>query len=295
METLKAAPRLTLAKILFATDFSPTSERALPYATAIANWFGAKLFVLHAVTPEPHYAVPMDPLPTALDPVWQDAEQKMTQLDQAPLLKEISHETLLEQGSPPQVVSRIIRKEGIDLVIVGTHGRRGLSKLLLGSEAEVIFRKTPCPVLTVGPEVSRRDPQAWKLKTILFPTDLSPNSLHALPFALSLAEENQAALIILHLSPMLPYASKSAIEADLISQLKALLPLDAEDWCQPEFLVHFEFPAEGILQVAQERDVDLIVMSVRKSAVLGTVAHSPWRTASEVVSAACCPVLTVRG
>ncbi len=294
MQTLKAGPRLALANILFATDFSPTSDRALPYAAAIAGWFGAKLYVLHAITPEPHYSVPMDPLPIALDPIWQEASQKMTQLDRVPSLERIPYETLLEQGTPPEVVSRMIRKQGIDLVVLGTHGRRGLTKLLLGSEAEVIFRQTSCPVLTVGPDVRRRGPQEWKLNTVLFPTDLSPNSLHALPFALSLAEETQATLIVLHLATLLPYASKSVIEADLITQLGALLPPDAEDWCHPEFMVRFEFPAEGILQVARERGADLIVMSVRKSAGLSVAAHSPWRTASEVVSAACCPVLTVR-
>jgi nucleotide-binding universal stress UspA family protein len=293
METVKAIPRLTVANILFATDFSEASERALPYASSFATFFGARLSVLHAVSPEPHYGVPMDRLPEEFDPVWREAREKIARLEAA--LQGVRHETLLEQGTAPEVVSHQIGKQQIDLVVLGTRGRRGLKKLLLGSEAEVIFRQTSCPVLTVGPEVKPLGPGGWNLRTILLPTDLSPNSLHALPFALSLAEENQATLIVLHLTPLVPYTAKQAIEADLIAQLRSLLPEDAEDWCRPEFMARFEFPGTGILQVAQEREVDLIVMSLRKSAVLAAAGHSPWHTASEVVGSACCPVLTVRG
>jgi nucleotide-binding universal stress UspA family protein len=293
METVKAVPRLAVARILFATDFSEASVRALSYASAFADWFGSKLFVLHAVPPEPHYSPPLEPMPEEYDPLWSEARKKMAQFERSHSLRGLPYQILVEQGTPPDVVSRTIRKQAIDLVVLGTRGRRGLKKLLLGSEAEVIFRQTSCPVLTVGPEVAALGAEGWKLNTIVFPTDFSPLSLQALPFALSLAEESQATLILLHLTPMLPYGSKSAIETDLISQLKGLLPPDVEDWCRPEFLVRFDFPAAGILQVAQERAADLIVMSVRKSAML-VVGHSPWHTASEVVGSAGCPVLTVR-
>jgi nucleotide-binding universal stress UspA family protein len=295
METVKPVSRLAVASILFATDFSEASQRALGYASSFAGWFGAKLFILHAVPPEPHYGVPLDRLPEELDPLWQEAREKMAHLELAPSLKGVAHDTIVEQGTPPDSVLHIVRKKKIDLVVLGTRGRRGLKKLLLGSEAEAIFRQTSCPVLTIGPEVNPPAPGGWKLKTILFPTDLSPNSLLALPYALSLAEENQAALIVLHLSQVLPYSSHSAIEADLIDQLRKLLPAEAEDWCRPECMVRFEAPARGILQVAEDRNADLIVMAVRKPATPSTAAHSPWHTASEVVGAARCPVLTVRG
>jgi len=77
--------------------------------------------------------------------------------------------------------------------------------------------------------------------------------------------------------------------------LRALVPADAEAWCKPEYVVGFEFPVEGILQVAKERNADLIVMGVRKAAMTAMAAHMPWPIASEIVSRAACPVLTVRG
>lgn len=293
MEALKTAPRLSLANILFTTDFSATSERALRFALAIANWYGSEVFIVHAVKPEPRYAVPLDHLPIELDPAWQEAQQNVTRFEAAHAFKDIVHETVLEHGEPWPVVSSIVDKQKVDLLVLGTHGRLGLKKMVLGSEAEVMFRQAACPVLTVGPHVIPIDAHTWKPKNIIFPTDFSETSLHALPYALSLAEESEANLILLHLTAMVPLDAKDDLEEKILKQLGGLLPQDAEDWCKPECVLLYEFPAEGILRLAQERSADLIVMGVRKGAA--AASHMPWATATEVVSRAPCPVLTVRG
>jgi nucleotide-binding universal stress UspA family protein len=202
---------------------------------------------------------------------------------------------LLKRGDVWNVVSDIIQKNKIDLVVSGTHGRQGLKKLVLGSEAEKIYRKAACPVLTVGPHVTRPSDTNWKLETILFPTDGSETSLKALPYALSLAEENQANLIFLQLMPMAPTQYRESDEASAREEMRLMVPLEAEDWCKPEFVARFEFPAEGILRFAEERHVNLIVMGVRKSGDSAVPEHLPWPIASQVVAQAQCPVLTVRG
>jgi nucleotide-binding universal stress UspA family protein len=295
MEALKTTPRLALNNILFTTDFSDTSQRALSFALAFANWYGARLCIAHAVPPEPHYPVPMDPLPVDIDPIWQEAQCRMADFDASHVFRNITHETAVEQGRPWDVVSRILRTKDIDLLVLGTHGRVGLKKIVLGSDAEVIFRQAPCPVLTVGPHVIPIDSESWRLKTILFATDFTERSLAALPLALSLAEENQANLLLLHLTPMVPLDSQDDLEVSIVNRLHKLLPEDAEDWCKPECMVRFEFPADGILRLANERSVNLIIMGVRKPAAPSATAHLPWATATEVVSRAPCPVLTVRG
>lgn len=289
----KNRPRLSLANIFFITAFSATSERALRFALAIANWYGSKVFIVHAVKPEPRYAVPLDRLPLALDPAWQEAQQSLTRFEAAHAFQDIVHETVLEHGEPWSVVSNILDKQKIDLLVLGTHGRLGLKKMVLGSEAEVMLRQATCPVLTVGPHVIPIDAHTWKPKNIIFPTDFSETSLHALPLGLSLAEESEANLILLHLTAMMPLNAPDDLEEKILKQLSALLPQDAADWCKPECILLYEFPAEGILRLARERSADLIVMGVRK----GTAArsHMPWATATEVVSRAPCPVLTVRG
>ena len=139
--------------------------------------------------------------------VYRDAEQiKLFANQQIPALmrseslKDVKHKELIEQGEVPEVLSKLVRKYGIDLIVIGTGGRKGLGKLLLGSVAEEVFRNAECPVLTVGPHATR-----WKidgnLQHILFATDFGPESLHGLPYAISLAEENRARLTLLHVAP----------------------------------------------------------------------------------------------
>ena len=294
MEALNVTPRLALQNILFTTDFSSTSERALRFALAFASWYEAKLSIVHAVPPEPHYPIPIDQLPPAIDPLWREAQGKMATFASASALRRVRHEMFVEQGRPWDVVQGIMQKRPADLLVLGTHGRVGLKKMVLGSEAEIIFRQALCPVLTVGPGVAPVYWPHWQLKTIVFATDFSETSEAALPLALSLAEENQASLLLLHLTPMVPIDSQDDLEVGIREGLRKMIPADAEDWCKPECVVRFQFPADGILDLAKERGADLIVMGVRRTSAPVARAHLPWAIATDVVSRAPCPVLTVR-
>lgn len=295
MEAVKSTPRLALDNILFTTDFSPASERAFLFAVAFARWYGSKITVAHAVLPEPHYSVPLDPLPLDMDPVWQDARKAMTAFESSRAFHGVPHVSALEAGSPWEAVSRLMRKQPVNLLVMGTHGRQGWKKLVLGSEAEVIFRQAPCPVLTVGPHVAAIDPEKWKPFTIVYATDFSPTSLQALPLALSIAEESEANLILLHLTPLVPIDAQEPTLRTIEQRLQDLIPADARDWCKASVMVRFEFPGEGILRLARERAADLIVMGAKRRTAPQAAAHIPWATAAEVVSHAQCPVLTVRG
>ena len=295
MEALRTSTRISLSNILVTTDFSQVSKNALPYATALATQYEAKVIVAHALRPEPQLSVPLDPLPIEADPAWLEAEGKLAEFALGNSLGVRPAEMLLERGNVWSVISEIIQKNKIDLVVTGTHGRQGLQKLVLGSEAEKIYRRATCPVLTIGPQVPPLRDTDWKLKTILFPTDGSETSLKALPYALSLAEENQANLIFLRLMPLAPSEYQESDEAGRREAMRTLVPVGVEDWCKPEFVTRFEFPVEGILRLAGERDVNLIVMGVRKSGETAMQEHLPWPIASQVVAQAQCPVLTVRG
>ncbi|HVO82658.1 MAG TPA: universal stress protein [Terriglobales bacterium] len=295
MPMLQANLRLSLKTILFTTDFSLASEAALPYVQALVRWYGSKVVVAHSVPPEPALSVPLDAAPLNMNLNWQQAQNKMTAFLRTDPLPGVVHETVLEQGELWDVLSDLIRRHDIDLVVLGTHGRKGLKKLVLGSAAEQIFRLAPCPVLTVGPNAARPTVQFENWKRILFATDFSAGSLKALPYALSMAEENNAQLMLLHTIPLVPVQQQEDVQEGARRRLEKLIPPDASDWCQPEFVVRFEFPADGILKVAEERQADLVVMGVRATASPRTSAHLPWATAYEVVCRAHCPVLTVRG
>jgi len=295
MQTVQNNTRIALNNVLVTTDFSEASKASLPYAAALAQQFGAKVFMAHALSPEPHLSVPLDPLPVEDNPAWQEAKWNLVKFARGGALGDAPCETVLRQGDFWTVISGLIRERKIDLVVAGSRGRQGLSRLVLGSNAEKIYRRATCPVLTIGPNVRPLEGGEWKPGRILFPTDGSETSLKALPYALSFAEENEATLIVLQLVPLIFPEYREAEEAKGREALRPLVPPDAEAWCKPEFVVRFEFPADGILRLATERGVDLIVMGVRRSSEAGMPDHLPWPVASRVVAEAQCPVLTVRG
>jgi len=194
----------------------------------------------------------------------------------------------------------MISEHEIDLLVVGTHGRTGARKLLMGSVAEKIFRQASCPVLTVGPNVPPAIDNRVRLQRILFATDFGPESLAALRYALSLAEEHQAQLTLLH---VVEYPGSivdvEAIRATKMSRLRELVPPEAESWCRVEYLVEFSaaisLAPEKIMEIARLRGEDLIILGVRPvHGAIGAVTHFAHTTAQHIAAHAACPVLTVR-
>lgn len=204
LPTVQASLRLTVSSILIPTDFSPASATALAYAQGFAKDYSARIFVTHAVAPNPPIFLPMEPVPLDLDASWTDAEAELERFLSLDALKDIKHERILERGELWNVLEDVVHRHAIDLIVLGSHGRHGLKKLVLGSGAEQIFRQAACPVLTVGSKVPEPKGDVAALKHILFATDFSAGSLGALPYALSLAEENQAWLTLLHVIPLVP-------------------------------------------------------------------------------------------
>lgn len=287
--------RLALRNLLFTTDFSEASRAALPFVLALAQWYGAKVFLLHAVPAEAPLPMPMEPLPLAMDTSWRHAKQHMAQFLETNSFLDVETKTLLEQGEFWDVVSRTIRTHSIDMIVLGTHGRRGLKKLVLGSMAEQVFRQASCPVLTVGPAVEPRPASIENWKHILFATDFSPASRQAFTYALSLAEENQAELTLLHMVPLVPLQQQDQVRESLQKRLESFVPADALPWCRPRYHVKFDFAVDGILDTAKQLAADVIVMGVHSARSPQLTSHLPWAASYEVVCHANCPVLTVRG
>jgi nucleotide-binding universal stress UspA family protein len=300
MKTLEAGKRIALSNILFATDFSPHSNMALPYALAMARQYGAKLYGAHVLPPDDYLFVAPDLRPAHVQLQEDLQREAVARLEEQ--IREVPHEALSGVGDIWSVLSRLIGEHDIGLLVVGTHGRTGARKLLMGSVAEKIFRQAACPVLSVGPNVSGKPSGKIQFQQILFATDLSEASLAALPYAISTAEEDQAELALLHVveQPAAGIKNVEVVRANLIRRLEELVPAAAEPWCQVKCLVEFgrQFapPAERILEVARDRAADLIVLGVRGShGALSTVTHLGQTTAQHIVALATCPVLTVRG
>jgi nucleotide-binding universal stress UspA family protein len=289
-----ASLRLSFKNVLFPTDFTAASTGALPCALAIAKTYGSKLYVTHAVTPEPPLTIPLEPIPLEMDPLWQQARERLGEFLESTRVRDVVREGVLEQGDLWSVLEDVIQRHSIDLIVLGSSGRHGLKKLVLGSSAEQVFRRAPCPVLTIGPDAAGRADAQATFQNIVFATDFSAGSLKALPYALSLAEENQAHLVLAHLIPLVPMQHQEEVRVSALKRLHELIPPGADDWCRIDCVVSFEFPAEGILNLAASEQADLIVMGVHAKAPRSS-SHLPWAIAYEVVCHAKCPVLTVRG
>jgi nucleotide-binding universal stress UspA family protein len=141
--------------------------------------------------------------------------------------------------------------------------------------------------------------QPVETKEILYATDFTPASRAAAPYAISLAQEHQAHLVLLHVIET-PRAGELAHGGEFVSAtmqlLRDLVPPEAELWCEPEHVVDYGSPADLILKLAEQRHAHLIVLGVRKpEGSLGLATHFARATAYKVVSQASCPVLTVRG
>lgn len=293
MRPLDAKTDIALRNILVASDFSAASESALTTALAIARRYGAKVTLAHVFRPEAYHSVAPESRQRALDDAWREAQRQVMDQLIAGRLTGIANEVVVEQGDEIwDVLARMVRERNIDVIVVGTRGRSGVAKLLMGSVAEDIFRQAPCPVITVGPNLAGEHPREGPAR-ILFSTGFSGHSLAAGGYALSLAQHHQATLILLHVitSPVEPSARDHA-RREAEDKLRALMPADLKMSCRPEYVVQFGTAAECILGVTKQYKPDLIVLGIRQSE--GFARRVKWATAYEVVRHAPCPVLTVR-
>ncbi|HXN30009.1 MAG TPA: universal stress protein [Candidatus Acidoferrales bacterium] len=295
MRTTEASTKIALRNILFATDFEPDANVALRYAADLAQRFGAKLYALHVKEPA-KYALPPQGWKSA-DEVCEIYvhELRRTLLSAFPGLQ---NEVLIAEGTVWQVVASAVEKNKIDLVVVGTRGRTGLGKVLLGSQAEEILRHVPCPVLVVGPHSPLRTDRGGKLAEFLYATDFGPDSETAVRCAILLAQQRQGHLTLLHVIAK-PRTGELVHTEQLVDsslrRLQALVPEAARPWCEAQCLVEEGAAAEKILEVAERVHADLIVLGVREPTGLpGASTHLPITVVHKVISHANCPVLAVR-
>jgi nucleotide-binding universal stress UspA family protein len=286
-----------LKNILFATDFSPCSEAAFRYVRAIAERYSSTVHLIHVLAPEPMLEIPLDRYPE-MDADRESALSAMNALAAAKPYGKFTFTTTVARGPLWEVLAAFIEERSIDLIILGTHGRRGLKKVLLGSVAEQVFRLASCPVLTVGPETTREEKVDANFATILFTTDFSAGSGHALPYALSLARANKSHLVLFHAVPACREGAEELVAETILrtgeERVAELLSEQVRQELKPEIVVTQGAAADGILRVAENKHADLIVMGARRAALPAVATHLPWATASKVVCHAHCPVLTVR-
>ncbi len=278
--------------ILLATDFSSSSETALLFSLSIAKRQNARIFLAHVVNPSA-LNLSSEAAQREVNDAWREAHTIMTDQLIAGRLEGIENHVVVETGDTWEELSKMIDKFKIDLLVVGTRGRTGVMKVLLGSTAESIFRQAPCPVLTVGPKIAR-GPLQHGPKRILYSTGFLPQSLHAGNYALSLAEQQSGALAMLHVIREEPASreERQRMEKEAFEKLKSLVPPDAKLEAPPDLFVAFGSPADAILKLNRDWKPDMIVLGVRRPEK--DARRITRATAYNVISNATCPVLTVK-
>ena len=134
-------------KILFPTDLSPASEQALSWATSLARDTGATILIVHVE--EPPMAYGGGEMYIGFDEEGTRSELRKELVQIVPADHNVSFEHMLLVGEPAHAIVEAAEKENVDLIVMGTHGRTGLTRLLMGSVAEAVVRRAKCPVLTV--------------------------------------------------------------------------------------------------------------------------------------------------
>lgn len=291
-----SARRVSLANALLLTDFSPSSELALPYAVALARQYSGRVHIVHLISPEMYEYLPPEIVPQVRTEIQNYGHRRMQQLIAHPELQQVPYEAAIREGEIWDTLKQLADDFRLDVIVVGTHGRRGLKRVLTGAVAEEVLRLAPCPVLTVGPQCHGISTE-HKPRRILYAADFSADSVRALAYAVSLAEAFGASLVPVYVATQTTEdpSAKTRFEEFFEERLQELLAAQIPPATHVDYRVKFGMPADGILRAASEENVDLIVMGVRGAGSLLRAAHHLGTTADRVVSESCCPVLTVRG
>jgi len=298
-----------IRRILCPLDFSRFSRHALEQAVSLAREFGAEISALHVVAAAPVLEV-MPGRARGSGAVRLSAASRATLTAE---LREFTYEVeaggvvvhvAVDDGDPVDTIVREADAWPADLIVMGTHGRTGVGRLLLGSVAERVLRRAPCPVVTVPRDVQS---PAWSLTfgRLLCPIDFSAASAHALEYAASLAAPEGPGLCVLHVVDLFaeggaapdPAAFDSPdFAADVLriaaGQISQAVQTTIRARCPVTEVAALGQASAEILRAAAEQECDAIVLGVRRRTTADLLLYGS--TTQEVVRHASVPVLTLR-
>ena len=295
MTVAETKTRIQISNVLLATDFSKYSEGALAYAAAMARRCGAMLYITHVIAADLLSLIAANARESSLEERRHQAVTRMADLRSSDELSGTQHRAIIAEGKVGEMLTMLVGERDIDLVVVGTRGHTGMKKLFLGSVAEEILGLVPCPVLTVGGRRPGVVPNDAEFQSIIAAVDFSAESMVAAEYGISLAQQLQARLTLVHIvEKVTPNAAadKVSLEKPFLKKLRRLNAEESEPPLQIERVVEFGDPSTLILKTVADRQSDLIVIGARRAEAFA--AHLMRSTAYRVISDAPCPVLTVR-
>jgi nucleotide-binding universal stress UspA family protein len=286
---------ITIKKILCPVDFFPASEAAVNYAAGLAANYAAAVHLLHVITPVPatayEYVIDSTEVMKAME------ENSTRELDKLVAgLKEagVDVQSELRVGDVYDEIKRAIEVVKPELIVMGTHGRRGVERWFLGSTTEKLLRHSPVPLVTIS-AAGERSFAAPQFQRILVTTDFSEGTADALTYAFSVAQENESKVTLLHvvhdISADVSGKYRESLISGVRSQLEAQVPAEARNWCDIVTRVERGVPYRMILKTIEEERPDLLIMNIHGKGMLDRALLGS--TAERVVRVASCPVMMI--
>lgn len=287
-------PELSLKTVVYATDFSVSSQNAGLYAARIAGYFSATLVVAHAFTLS-QAALEVEINQVQVSQQRKDLKSLLSR--QALLLgaKSIEASSTLLEGDPKEAIPALADNNAPAIIVLGTHGGGRLERGILGSVAEKILRSSRWPTLTVGPLVKPVSSQTFPFARILFATDLSPAGANAAIYAVTFAEVLGAKIDVLNViqdDAIEHPARLSDLQTHFFKALEVLVPQEAREFCDPKTFLTVGRAHDQILEHIRERSIDLLVLGIRKTSHISMEMRTSG--AFRIIVDAACPVLTIR-
>ncbi|MGA3211388.1 MAG: universal stress protein [Terriglobales bacterium] len=293
---------LEIKLILCPIDFSEFSIRAYRHALSLAEHYRAGLVALHIVElwryPFADYAASAGDYGEFCRSLGEGGNEQLREFVKKHSHGAIQPELVVHQGTAPDCILSLAQSRKVDMIVMGTHGRRGYDRLVLGSVTNRVMRKAPCPVLAIckpTPEAGAAEVEkghAHHLTRILYCTDFSENSGEALKYAISAAREYGAELTLMHVLDEAPGSAKTqeAIGA-AAEKLDRLISPEERKTLKIKTAVRVGKPYAQIIQLAGEAHMDIVTMGVRGRGALDLAVFGS--TTCRVMQLGPCPVLAV--
>jgi nucleotide-binding universal stress UspA family protein len=285
---------LSFRNVLLATDFSVASQTAFRVALRVCVELRANLSILH-VFEEVYVASPEFVVPRSeLDSIYQTNQSRLDSLCEAAQHAGVACETTMVKGIPSRAIMESISAQNIDLVVLGTSALHGFERLVFGSTAEVILREAPCPVLTVGPQVSESAMTSQLEGPVVFATDFHRITSHAIRYAEPFCTASKSPLHYLHVLPR-------SLESNSPNKIVPMIMTEALHHVAAESGTTIQSPicavtygseiSNAVVEYAKQQKAKLIVLGVRRASMLAS--HVPAHITYRIITEAPCPVLTI--
>ena len=294
MQTTATDTIPSFQRLLVATDFSAASQAAFRTALDTCISLGASLLILHVFEYSEMAPPETGGLLLELQGLRQKCQDDLHELCHQAGRSGVKCETLLEDGIASTCILEAIHAKQIDLAILGTNALHGFERLVFGSTAETVLRKSPCPVLTVGPRVTGCVKDGQSNGPVIFATDFDFTTMHAIRFAACFSNLLQSPLHCVHVLPRtLEAGSKCEIVPSIMAEALQQLATESGVVIEPPTCATI-FGSEisyAVVDYARQHNAKLIVLGVRQASLLAS--HVPEHITYRIITEANCPVLTM--